>query len=425
MAIRNSLIVVVMGLVAEAADALSLGSPQGKVWLGKAIDLGFEVQLDPGMSVESACPQARLISGELPLPIGLAKVDMQPARDGRLPLLRVRSSHLADEPVLKAQVSVGCTGTVTREYTFLADLPPSVASLGQPVAIPWDLPVADTSVKKVVTRASVSDEAEGVRRSPAQPQRAVVDARNLGHASKANSQPPGNRTTLAKLPDRRAGGKLQPKPELKTETAVKVVAVPEAAESKVASASSALSPPLVAPPAPAASVSGRPRLVMEPLVALTLPEEPVARSDSASAAEFGSSQGGALPVETTDSARVQALQAELARMRSQADEDRQATLAMLARLERVNAGYVPASLAYGLAGLLALAMAGATWVMMRMRRAIKASNEEWLATLVAYVSAQSSRSALDQSTPAPKGSEARLNPRGAGSVPIFLGVCIV
>lgn len=45
--LRNSLIVVVLALLAEAAEALSLGAPQGKVWLGQPIDLGFEVQLDP------------------------------------------------------------------------------------------------------------------------------------------------------------------------------------------------------------------------------------------------------------------------------------------------------------------------------------------------------------------------------------------
>lgn len=96
--------------------------------------------------------------------------------------------------------------------------------------------------------------------------------------------------------------------------------------------------------------------------------------------------------------RVQALQAELERMRSQADQDRQATLALLARLERLDTGYFPAMLVYGLLALLALAMSGAAWVVVRMRRAMDASNEEWRNTLSAYV-AQSSLPALDDAMP--------------------------
>lgn len=64
--LRNSLIVALLGLLAEGAEALSLGAPQGKVWLGQPIDLGFEVQLDPGMSVDALCPQVRLVSTPRP-----------------------------------------------------------------------------------------------------------------------------------------------------------------------------------------------------------------------------------------------------------------------------------------------------------------------------------------------------------------------
>ena len=107
--LRNSLIVALLGLLAEAAEALSLGAPQGKVWLGQPIDLGFEVQLDPGMSVDALCPQARLVSGDVAVPAGRVQVSVRPGEPERNPVLRVQSSHLADEPVLTAQVSVHCT----------------------------------------------------------------------------------------------------------------------------------------------------------------------------------------------------------------------------------------------------------------------------------------------------------------------------
>lgn len=155
--IRNSLIVVAMGLMAEGASALSLGAAQGQVWLGKPIELGFEVQLDEGMAVDAACPQARLVSGDQAVPAGRVQVSLLAGEAGRQTMLRVRSSYLADEPVLSAQVSVGCVGRVMREYTFLADLPASVAAGARPVAIPWDVPAveAGAATRKVAVVETV------------------------------------------------------------------------------------------------------------------------------------------------------------------------------------------------------------------------------------------------------------------------------
>lgn len=423
--IRNSLIVVAMGLMAEGACALSLGAAQGQVWLGKPIDLGFEVQLDEGMMVDAACPQARLVSGDQVVPAGRVQVNLLAGEAGRQTMLRVRSSHLADEPVLSAQVSIGCVGRVMREYTFLADLPASVAAGSRPVAIPWDVPSVETGAA-AARKTAVVELVDSAQVAPPL-RKALSGERVVRKVVKKPAAPVAARASTAEVsrsvdvppPKPDASAALQ-KPGIRAEVESKT-SDPTPGKPQAAAASSA-----VAGAASAAASPTKPRLVMEPLAALVTPpasgDQPASESAGAglgvapTALGVGASSSG-------EGARVQALQAELERMRAQADQDRQATLALLARLERLDTGYFPAMLVYGLLALLALAMSGAAWVVVRMRRVMDASNEEWRNTLSAYV-AQSSLPVLDDASPvrrpvasAGSGRSGKVAPlRGAGAV---------
>ncbi len=399
--LRNSLIVALLGLLAEAAEALSLGAPQGKVWLGQPIDLGFEVQLDPGMSVDALCPQVRLVSGDAAVPAGRVQVSVRPGDQERNPVLRVQSSHLADEPVLTAQVSVHCTGRVTREYTFLADLPATVAAGLRPVAIPWEVPLAEASPSRaggVVAGEASSTTAMG----PSRPRKASVASRVArkgarvaakSAAAPAVRTPPPDATVAAS-----ATRVTQPAPQEPPSAAPSVTPEAAAAPPAQASASSTAS---VAPAAAAPSAPGpaKPRLVMEPLTALVTPPASGegAPSDGAALTPVAASapEVNALDGAGTASARMQALQVEVDRMRAQAEQDHQATLALLARVEQLNAGHFPASLVYGLLAMLALTVGAAGWLLARMRRAMDASNEEWRNTLTAYVAQSSLPAAVD------------------------------
>lgn len=392
--LRNSLIVVILGLLAEAAEALSLGAPQGKVWLGQPIDLGFEVQLDPGMSVDALCPQARLVSGDAAVPAGRVQVSVRPGDTERNPVLRVQSSHLADEPVLTAQVSVHCTGRVTREYTFLADLPAAVAAGVRPVAIPWEVQMAEAFPARAGGVAA-ADALSAPATAPSRPRKASATglathkgARRAAKPAVAPVARSPSRDTAVATP---ATSVVQPVPQEPSGAAPTVTPETAAAPPAQASASStALVAPVAAPAAPGPA---KPRLVMEPLTALVTPPASGegAPSDGAALTPVAASatEVNALDGAGTPSARMQALQVDVDRMRAQAEQDRQATLALLARVEQLNAGYFPASLVYGLLALLALTVGAAGWVLVRMRRAMDASNEEWRKTLAAYV-AQSS-----------------------------------
>ncbi|WP_156391322.1 hypothetical protein [Acidovorax sp. Root70] len=396
--IRNSLILVIMGLVAEASQALSLGAPQGKVWLGQPIDLSFEVQLDPGMAVDDLCPQVRLVSGDMAVPAGRVQVSVRPGEQERNPVLRVQSSHLADEPVLTAQVSVQCAGRVTREYTLLADLPATVAAGARPVAIPWNVPVAELPP----ARAGATSAGESVAAPEAGPprqRRASVGARAVRKVTTRLAVKPAS-TPLASGPSSEAAAVSAASPgptEASRAAPAAKTESPPAGPTAIAAAA-----PVAPAAAPAAPGPTKPRLVMEPLAALVTPPASgeAAPSEGAGSPQATSSapEGNAPDGAGSNAARMQALQVEVDRMRAQAEQDRHATLALLARMEQLNAGHFPASLVYGLLVLLALTVGVAGWVVMRMRRAMDASNEEWRNTLTAYA-AQSSLSAAGEGEP--------------------------
>lgn len=383
--IRNLLIVVVMGWVAQGAGALSLGAQQGAVWLGKPIDLGFEVQLDPGMSMDAACPQVRLVSGDSPVPAGHVQVTVQPGEPGRNPVIRVQSSHLADEPVLTAQVSIRCTGKVMREYTFLADPPVSAAAGVRPIAIPWDIPALGTQQQGASVGGSEPVRAPDAgalppRKTPAH----LRVARKSEHLSSVPSPRRLSGAATAVAPRRRGvQSDLQKAPP-----PVRTVAANANAEASASVVSSALPAPSASFEAtPAAVGSAKHRLVVEPLAALVsssaLGEH--ALLDSAGSGEVlaVASTDHALHGAVSEGVRLQTLQAEIEHMRVQAVQDHQVTLALMARLERLNAGYFPAALVYGLLALLAFTMSAAAWGLMRMRHMLDASNEEWRNTLTA------------------------------------------
>ena len=53
-----------LGLVAGSDGALAVGSAQGPVLLGRPVDVSFDVSLDAGMALETACLPADIVSGE-------------------------------------------------------------------------------------------------------------------------------------------------------------------------------------------------------------------------------------------------------------------------------------------------------------------------------------------------------------------------
>jgi len=162
---RNALITICLGSAACGAGALSLGNARGVVVLGRPIDLAFDVHLEPGKALEDACVTADMVSGTTPVSSGRVRVTPLPTLPGRPAAVRVQSTFLADEPMLAVTLHVGCSGKIARTYTFLSELPDTIAASSRPVAIP--VAEAATGAMAAPSAPVAPASAPGVRR-PAQ-----------------------------------------------------------------------------------------------------------------------------------------------------------------------------------------------------------------------------------------------------------------
>ena len=362
--------------------ALSLGGAQGRVLLGRPVDLFFEVQLDSGMDLDSACLAAELVSGDNTIPRGRVRVlPLPPARD-KPPTVRVQTTVLADEPVLTVSLSVGCAGKITRTYTFLADLPDTVQPSTSPVSIPWDTQqVPPVAPERVGTMA-----AGGADTAPA-----VVAPARLPAASMPEPMP----RETASAPQRRS--EASPEPSARPARP----AQPPAS----AAASPASKPAAVAQPRP--KPASRPRLVMEPLAVVMsqspragasaaqpapVPVLPAASAPDAAAslpqAAASVASGAEVAVGAVDAAsapqgaqpeslRVLKLQEELARMRMQAASDHAAALALQQRVDRIESERFHPGMVYGLLALVGLLLAWMAWQVLRFRTVFEQSSLAW------------------------------------------------
>lgn len=357
---RNILMAGLCGLAVGSTSAFSLGHAHGQVLLGRPVDVSFDVHLDPGMDLEAACLSARIVSGENPWGAGQVQVSPLPSVAGRSPAVRVQSFRQADEPVLTIHLSAGCTGSITRTYVFLVDLPDSIVPSTTPIVIP-----------------RVEAEAP-----PAASERSF--AGNSGRSG-ALPTPPGRGETVGRPPEQ--GGARPPVAE---EPAPAVVLAPPVRQARPAQVpASAAKPRPAKPPAVPASApkpSGA-RLVMEPLAvvlapaagasaaasapmasAASAPAGPDAPAQAASAPQSGASEGTTPP---------QAFKDELAALRMQAASDRAAALALQHRLERMESERFHPGVVYGLLGVLAVMLAWMAWQVLRFRTVFEQSSQAW------------------------------------------------
>ena len=340
---RNALIAVCLSSTAWGAAALSLGNARGAVVLGRSVDLAFDIHTDLGQTLESACITAKMRSGDNPVADGRVRVTPLPQVPGRTPAVRVQSSVPAVEPVLTVELQAGCTGKIARTYTFLADLPDTVASSARPIAIPL----------------AGGAEAAG----PA-----------LQGAPAAGS-PPAERRPAATVP-------------LAQDTAAAPVPRARAATAPVARKTKRSAEPVRTPAVP------RSRLVMEPLenwlaspstlrlrTQLNLPETPATPEQR----EQAQAQWKALSMHPEEllkeGARTAALNGELAQLRTQAAQDRATALQLLERLEKEKSERYSGTIVYLLLAMLVVMAALAAWIATRLRAVSLQAQDAWAAAV--------------------------------------------
>ncbi|CAN7452014.1 hypothetical protein LJR129_002990 [Acidovorax sp. LjRoot129] len=279
---------------------------------------------------------------------------------GRPPAVRVQATVAVDEPVLTVTLAAGCAGKVSRTYTFLSELPTTVARSTSPVD---------------VSRLPSAGGVESPRGAPA------------GAGARAVASAPPVPAAVPAAPDSR--------PMVSTAPAAPGPTAPRAAARPPVQppARSAARPPAVTPPAKAAaapSIAGnRPRLVVEPLdlwmdrpVALrTSPELLVTPSDQPSAQRAQAAAVwkslNAQPEDVQDSDRLKALEADMAALRAQASRDRASAAQVQQQLEVALSERFPATVVYVLGGLLLAALLLVAWTWTRLRSASEKAVRAW------------------------------------------------
>lgn len=353
--------------VALSAAALSLGNSRGTVVLGSPIDLSFEVVPDEGTDLASSCVSAELVSGDVPVNSAKVRVVPLPEIPGRPAAVRVQAFVIADEPVLTATLTAGCSGRVSRSYTFLAQLPETVARTSAPLDIAR-LPVASPSAG---VSAGAASSASGARQPAAPAPVPALPPRALPAPAAAAQVPSTNAP--------------QPKPR-KVATPV-----PAAAKAAPAAGKAADAKP---PAAPAAQPAPRSRLVMEPIEATAqapaalrstseLAVEPAqtpasGRAEAAAAwkALNGEPQGDA-PQDQERQERVRELEAQVAAMKAQVAKERSGVADLRERLESIEADRYSSIVVYLLALALALAVGLVAWMWKRMQRDHAKAEQAW------------------------------------------------
>ncbi len=331
--------------------------------LGSPIDLSFEIVPDEGTDLASSCVSAELVSGDVPVSSAKVRVVPLPEIPGRPAAVRVQAFVVADEPVLTATLTAGCSGRVSRSYTFLAQLPETVASTSAP------LDIARLSTVAAVPSASAGTAALG------------SGARQLAAPVQRAQQAPA---AVAQAPIPAAP---QPKPKPR-KAAAPAAAVAKAAP--VVGKATEAKPPAASAPQPAP----RSRLVMEPIEAAA--QTPAAlRSTSELAAQpaqtpasgraqaaaawkalNGEPQGDA-PQEQERQERVRELEAQVAAMKAQVAKERSGMADLRERLESIEADRYSSTVVYMLALALALAVGVAAWMWKRMQRDHAKAEQAW------------------------------------------------
>ena len=372
----RDLLVLLSGVaVASQVSALSLGNSQGNVQLGSPMDLVFQLKPDAGHTAETSCVAADILMGDVPLAHG----DFTLVPQGNS--VRVQTTIPVNEPLLTVKLSVGCSATMTRSYTFFADPPGSMAASVQPIDLSKIQAAAPLPAALVAGSAGTST-ATRAAATPRRPAKRAVNPR----AVQDNSLPAYFVPSMVASAD--------------------TVDIPAPEETPAKSASQPAAVPSGTADAQAAD-TGRSRLRMEPLDGLeglhAKPADastPPATGAVADAAAVGTGAAAAAPLPDTvpeaespiaeatqvllqaNTERIDALEGQLLALKKQLTSNLTEISTLQRQLvEAQNAGlpvWVHAAL-----GLLALALACIAWLLQRLRQERLKAQNDWANTVLA------------------------------------------
>lgn len=292
-----------------SSHAMSLGPAKGTAWIGRPLDVGVQINLEPDEDPAALCLAADVLYGDTPVNSGQVRLIVDPGASPGEALLRIRSSAPVDEPVVSLNLKAGCAQALVRRYVILAEIPSEARAESKVVDPGLVTPGNQVREEKVQPRADTgADVRQGV--ADRKSSRARPVASKGARAGSASARRPAS-------------------------------PVAETGASRVRSS--------VRSPAPESQLS-KPRLKLEP-AEMTLERGPVLRSSPALASE--PQDGGATREEAAarwraigstqeeivkDGQRLQSIQADLSLLKEQRQKDQAEIAELRSRLQAAESG---------------------------------------------------------------------------------------
>jgi pilus assembly protein FimV len=354
---------------------LTIGRPQGPVWIGKPLDVVIPLSLDATEAGGSLCLGAEVSQGDTALPDQRVTISLEPGANPANSHMHVRSTVPVEEPVITVSVRAGCDMKSTRSYVLLADVPTEIVP---PAVRASGAQAPSSATEPALEQPAVRSRPRGVTSGPSSGQ-ADAGAPPVRRSAPPVARPrPADTDAQTQAPRPPAAAPAPRRPAVAQAPAVPRATVPRAESS---------TPKPAAPKR--ATVAGAPRLqvdAMEPAAPtaaaeaglklapqLTLP----ATEDAAKRAE-AAAQWRALnapPEEAQrDTQRMQALEATLAALREQTAQNQRTLLEVRNELAEARESRYRNPLVYALIFLLLLALVA---IFMLWRLARRTAAPEW------------------------------------------------
>ena len=105
------------------ALALTLGSLQGPVWIGRSMDVALALYAEAGEDMAALCLEADVFYADTRQDPRGVSLSFKAGLPGQPAMLRIASAALVDEPMVTLHVRAGCVHKTSRRYVLLADPP--------------------------------------------------------------------------------------------------------------------------------------------------------------------------------------------------------------------------------------------------------------------------------------------------------------
>lgn len=355
--------------------ALTLGQPQGAVWIGRPLDLVVPLTLAEGEGGDSLCAEAELVQGGTRVDDRRVTVSLEPGSRPGQTRIRIRSTMPVDEPVVQVTVRAGCQASSSRQFVLLSDMPTEVATT----------PALPSSAGASGATSSGSNDAAAAL-SNRQAMRATGEGSGSAGANAAAPTAPPRRATppRPRITASAEGGEPRRPAARATTPPVRrsTAAAPAAAKPPTPAASApAATPAPSSASAPSANSGPRlqldlldPSAVRNPALAASAAANPTAVDSAVSASLAAASAAANAEELQRASERMKALEATLATLRDQSAQNQRLLLEMRTELAEARDSRYRNPLVYALCVLLLLALIA---LFMLWRVARRTANAAW------------------------------------------------